>query len=121
MELSLCSISSDVNQPRRVICSRSFTFYEDAEQQETKPNGNTGKIELKPKVLVDLFQQCVLDMGSSLSLLYSNFPPFSSLEEIRELDSLFCDVFNDLDLPEGWSLVGSLGKEGTRMSTVNGM
>lgn len=44
----------------------------------------------------------------------------NSPEEVRRLDSVFCDILSSLEVPLGWSMVGALGKPGTRVSTVNG-
>ena len=109
VDLTLHSMSSSTDQQGRIIHSTTFNYYDDT------PEGGSSET-----VLVDLFRQSILDMGKSLLFLCGSYPQGMSTEEVRRLDGVFCDILKASELPEGWSLVGSLGKPGTRGSSVNG-
>jgi len=109
VDLALRSISDDTDQRERTIYSTTFNYYNESSEGKSSDT-----------VLADLFQESIRDMGKSLPLLCGSYPQGMSIEEVRRLDGVFCDILDVSEFPEGWSLVGSLGKPGTRGSSVEG-
>lgn len=72
------------------------------------------------KALADMMLQSAVDGGSSLQLQYGLLPPLSSADAVRDYDLYLVEALSEVQIPEGWSMVGTAGKEGQRISTVEG-
>ena len=67
--------------------------------------------------MADMMFQSVHDGGSSL---YGLFPPLSSPDAVREYDLYLMEALREVEVPEGWSMIGTAGKDGQLISTVEG-
>ena len=57
-----------------------------------------------------LLRQSLLDMGRSIPLLYSVFPTHLTPDEVQRYDKSLTDMMQEVDLPDGWSMVKPSGK-----------
>lgn len=64
--------------------------------------------------------EVLLQSGGSSLLSYDPFPLLSSPEALREYDLSLVEAMKGITIPEGWSIVGSSGRQGRRISTVDG-
>lgn len=69
--------------------------------------------------MADVMLQSAFDGGRSLQLQYSLFQ-LSSADAVREYDILLMEALSETKLPEGWSMVGTSGRGGRGISTVEG-
>lgn len=100
VELLLCSV--DGSGQEKVLCKSHFTYF------------------LDQKPMTELLLRSVFDGENPLDLQSGLVPPLSSADALREYDRSLSEALAEAEIPEGWSLVGSTGREGRRISTVEG-
>lgn len=105
VELLLCSV--DGSGQEKVLCKSHFTYFLDQ-----KP--------MTELLMTELLLRSVFDGENSLDLQSGLVPPLSSADALREYDRSLSEALAEAEIPEGWSLVGSTGREGRRISTVEG-
>ena len=72
--------------------------------------------------MADIMVQSAYDGVSELlsSHLWNSLQMQFSAGAVREYDLFLTEALRDAQLPEGWSLVGLVGRGGKRLSTVDG-
>lgn len=102
VQLSLCSANESGQE--KTFYTTHFTYYFD-----------------QKAVMADLLLQSVYDGGTSLHVHYGLFPPLPSADAVREYDVALTEALQDAKFPDGWNLLGSMGKgEEQRIETVEG-
>lgn len=99
MKLILCSV--DESGLERTLYKTNFTYFFD-----------------QKAFMADMMYQSACDGGSSS--LYGLLPPLSSPDAVREYDLYLMEALNDVEVPKGWSMVGTAGKDRQLISTVEG-
>ena len=97
--LSLRSVAEGLE---KVLYETSFTYF-----------GEDSAKSLR----ADLLLRSVFEDGNFVDGL---LPPLSTPDEVRDYDMHLTEALNEIQLPEDWNMVGTKGRMGRRISTVNG-
>lgn len=101
VELNLCCV--DDRGLEKTLYKTHFTYFFD-----------------QKAFMADLMLQSASDGGSSLQVHYGLFSPLSSADAVRDYDMYLTEALSEAKIPEGWSMVGSKGRHGQRISAVDG-
>lgn len=101
VELSVCSV--DERGLERTLYKTNFTYFFD-----------------QKAFMADMMLQSGVVGESSLQLQYGLFPPLSSADALHDYDLYLMEALSEVTIPEGWSMVGTAGKDGRRISSVEG-
>lgn len=94
----MCSV--DERGLEKIVYKTNFTYFFD-----------------QKALIVDMMFQSAIDGGTSL---YGLFSPLSSADAVRDYDLYLMAALSEVEVPEGWSMVGTVGKDGQLISTVEG-
>ena len=96
VELKVCTV--DEGGLERTVFKTEFTYFFD-----------------QKAFMADMMFQCTLDG------MYGLFPPLSSADDVRDFDLYLVDALSEVEVPEGWSMVGTTGVDGKLINSVEGM
>ena len=102
VELRLCLCSVDEKGVEKTLYRTNFTYFFD-----------------QKAFMAEAMLQSVSNNKTS-QLLYGLLPPLSSAEAVRDYDMYLTEAVSEVAIPEGWNMVGSKGKGGNAITTVEG-